>query len=210
MSATRAVTGTSTLASLALATLLVAAAAGCGPERRSYEPTRTRGSSVDIARSPSEQSKEPLRTSEFIPLDLASPELRIAAQARIEESEPVEGVRVATLHVRLWIHNYSRRRLELRPREFSATDDIGRTITPSEIRQDGVARGIVLASAPVRTAVDVLFRLPAGFDASAAREILLRWGFRIDEREVRHETTFEPSRDRAFKDPFEGIPLGRM
>ena len=192
----------------ALAAVLLAQ--GCSsPARTYYEPSRTRGSIVDLAR-PSPEGGEPVETREFVPLEFAGAEVRVACQARISESEPVEGVRVATLHLRVWVHNYSKHRVEMRPKEFVAVDDIDRRFTPTEIRQDGTATTIVLARSPLRSSIDVIFRLPAGYDIRGSRSLKLLWGFRIDEREYRHETLFEAARDRGFHDPFGSFPTGRM
>jgi hypothetical protein len=201
-------------AALALAAPLAAAAlvAACSSPPRTYlEPVRTRGAAVDIsARAPSGGEAEPVRTAGFVPLEYAEQRIRIACEARIAEEEPLEGIPVAMLHLRIWLHNYSRSTVEMRPAEFVARDDIGRRYSPSRSSADGSRTGIVIARAPVRSAVDVLFRLPAGFDVSGARTMTLSWGFRIDDREFRHETTFEAGRDRAFRDPFATYPVGRQ
>lgn len=50
--------------------------------------------------------------------------------------------------------------------------------------------------------MDLVFRLPDGYDIERPRGFTLRWGFRVGGREVRHETFYERRKDRAFRNPF--------
>ncbi len=185
--------------SLFLLTLL-AALTGCSSTRSSYfAPTRTRAGVVTEKPKP---LMVPCDTKQFIPVELQGQEIRIASEARMVEEEPIEGVAVASLKVRVWLYNYSKCHIELRPKEFYILDDVGRRFDLSLARQDGRDTGVVIAKAPCRSAVDLVYRLPAGYDAAAPRSFRLHWGFRIDETEYRHETIFERASDRSFRDPF--------
>ena len=176
---------------------LAAALAGCStPQRAYFAPARTRAECV------SPHAEAPVQTRQFVPEDFIQDQLRISCEARMFEDEVVGGVTIPTLRVRVWLYNYSKRRIELRPEEFIAKDDLGRSFKPSEVWHDEKKAHLVLMNPPGRSSVDVFFRLPEGYDLSPVRSLRLQWGFRIDDREYRHETQFERGRDRAFRDPF--------
>jgi hypothetical protein len=180
-----------------LAPALLAALAGCSSAQRAYfAPARTRAELV------SPHAEVPVATHQFVPEEFCSDQLRIACEARMFEDEVVGGVTIPTLRVRVWLYNYSRRRIELRPEEFVAEDDLGRCFKPSEVWHDERKAHIVIAKPPGRSTVDVFFHLPEGYDLSPVRAIRLKWGFRIDSREFRHETLFDRGRDHGFRDPF--------
>jgi hypothetical protein len=199
---------------LALALAVVAALAGCSSSPRVYfTPSRTRAAlvapaprdaSAPAVGAPAEVAT-PVETRQFVPEDLAGEEIRIALKAIAFEDAITDRISLPTLRVRIWLYNFSKHVVEVRPGEFEVSDDLDRRFPPPSTEQDGHPAGIVLARPPVRTAVDVIFRLPEGYDPRTPRELRMRWGFRVDDREFRHETILEPGRDGSFRDPFGGV-----
>lgn len=184
---------------------VLAAAAGCSTQKRSYfAPTRT--SAERVYTSPKSPGPVPVETRQFVPVEHVSSDLRLACEARAIEDEIVEGQRVGSLGIRIWIANTSKDTLEMRPTEFRMIDELGRSYTPNETLFDGEPAGVVLATPPMRTRVDVVFRLPAGRDPSAMRAIKFVWGFRIKDKEYREETLLERAPDRELRDPFLPLP----
>jgi hypothetical protein len=118
------------------------------------------------------------------------------------QDEPVAGIAIPTLHVRVYIANYGRARFEMRPMSFAAVDEDGVRVPLSASWQDHQRSGIVLADGPSRHRVDLIFRLPEGYEIGKKASFRLLWGFRIGDEEVRHETIFERRGYQPFRDPF--------
>lgn len=177
---------------------VAAATAGCaGAPYAYFVADRTRGAREDAM---------PIATRNFVPTDSSCADLRVGSEARMFYDEPIAGLKVPTLHVRIYIRNGGLARFEMRPESFVASDDAGRTFPLSQAWQGRERTGIVLADAPARTKVDLFFRLPEGYEVERARAFRLFWGFRVDDEEVRHETSYERAPYRAFRDPFFEAP----
>ena len=183
---------------LVLGIVLVGAAAGAagcavGRPRAYFAADRTRGEAPDAT---------PIATHNFVPVDSGERRLRVAAEARMYEDEPIEGLLVPTLCVRVYIGNYGESHFEVRADSFTATDDMGQVFPLAQCVCQGRRTGVVVADPPSEAVLDLVFRLPDGYDVERPRSIRLGWGFRLGEQEVHHETVFERRGDRPFRNPF--------
>jgi hypothetical protein len=180
------------IAAIFVSTLL----GGCAsPPHAYFFADRTRGEHLD---------QTPVETRSFVPVGAS--ELRIASEARMFDDEPITGLRVPTLHVRVYVLNYGRAKFEMVPDTFVASDETGARFPLSQCWQNGQRTGIVLADAPTRAKVDLFFRLPEGYDVQRPRSFRLAWGFRVNDEEVRHDTSYERATYRPFRDPFFEAP----
>ncbi len=180
-------------AALNLIGLAAPGCAGAGGPRAYFAAERTRGLRPE--------DDAPVRTRNFIPVGAGEAPVRIACEARMFYDEPVEGLRVPTLHVRIYIANWGGARLELRPESFAVVDDAGISLPLARAYEDGRPTGIVISDARRDTCVDLVFPLPEGYDIEHTRSFRLLWGFRLDDREVRHETFFERTSGAEFRGP---------
>ena len=188
-----------------IAPLALLILAGCASSPRTYySPSRTRAAAVTISPA-AKETTTPIETRQFVPADFAHEELRIACEARAFDDAITDRVSLPTLRIRIWLYNYSKHQLELRPGEFYVIDDLDRRLPAPSVEHDGQKTGIVLATPPIRSSIDLVFRLPEGYDLTKPRAVRLFWGFRLDDHEYRHETIFEPNGDRGFRDPFIAI-----
>jgi hypothetical protein len=144
----------------------------------------------------------------MVPVESGTPGMLMHAEARAYRDAVGDDAAFPTLQVRLWVHNDTDARLELRLAEFVARDDLGNQFRFSRGRYQGAATSVVIVSPRERAHTDVYFHLPNDYDVLEPQGMTLEWSLRIADGEYRQTTSFSRAADRSFHDPFLQVPMG--
>lgn len=177
------------------------AAGGCVSHRAYFTPTQTSAVRADGAG---------VQTRRMVPVEAGAQGLFMHVEGRAFRDAVGQDAAFPTLQVRLWIHNDSSERLELRLSEFVATDEGGSRFGYWRGEYKGYSTGVVLVGPRTRAFTDVYFTLPNEYDVLSPQGMTLHWSLRVGDREYRQTTLFRRAADRAFHDPFAAMPMGSL
>jgi len=174
---------------------------GCAGHRAYFAPATNASVDADGA---------PVLTRSMVPVDAETDGLLLHMEARTYEEQVGADAAFPTVQVRIWVHNDSDQKLELRLSQFSIRDDGGRAFPFLRGLYKGSSTGVVLIDPRSRAYVDVYFSLPSDYDVLSPNGLTLRWPLRVGTREYKQTTVLQREGNRSFRDPFLPLPMGSL